>query len=177
MSEDKKTKKAANYALEMDGGKSAEGPNVWFEVQDGFASPEQALAHAATEKIEGKFRAVRVASDVFSGVLVKEPTYALKKVDAEDKKPVAKTRKARQIKKDTTMLMAKDFNANTPLAPDRAVTTEAPAEVLPGQVHPAGPLTADMLPPETADVEPEVDPSDLDASEDHGAAPACGTGE
>lgn len=94
MSEVVRKHSPSNYALERYGQKSAEGWDVWFQLKDGFVSPEKALEYAAKEKIEGQIRVVRVASPLYGGEVVTQRLYTLKKVGTEEKK----ARKPRYLK-------------------------------------------------------------------------------
>jgi hypothetical protein len=94
MSEVVRKHSPSNYALERYGQKAAEGWDVWFQLKDGFVSPEKALEYAANEKIEGQIRVVRVASPLYGGEVVTQKLYTLKKVGVVEKK----TRKSRAVK-------------------------------------------------------------------------------
>lgn len=145
-----RTKKSANYALEMYGEKSAEGQPVWLEVKDGFVSPEKALDHAKEQKLQGAFRVVRVASPVYGGSVVQqEPIYTLKKIDSEDKPKTKKTK----TPKDKTVVPA----PAAPAAP-KAILVPVPPPVekaaLPPEVLEALPPDEGENPGEDADATP-----------------------
>jgi hypothetical protein len=95
--EGKRKKKSANFALEqMVEEKSEPLTDIWRELKDGFASPEQALDYAKANKIQGVIRAIRIASSIFGGsVVIPEPVYSLVRVGDV----VEKTRKPRGRKK------------------------------------------------------------------------------
>lgn len=91
----KREKKPSNFALEQYGEKSSEGFDTWFQVKDGFVSPEKAIEWAEGEKIKGMVRVIRVVSPVFEGdVVTPEPVYTLRKIKGDsDKVPKKRGRK------------------------------------------------------------------------------------
>lgn len=94
----RKSKKPANYALEVSGAKSAEGWDIWFQIKDGFASPEQALEFAKANKVQGHVRVVRVATPVYGGAVINpEPVYTLKRVDATVEKTSGKRKASKKV--------------------------------------------------------------------------------
>lgn len=127
MTDEKRAKKSANFALELYGEKSAEGLATWFEVKDGFVSPKQALEYAEAKKIQGAVRAVRVASAIYGGSVVNpEPVYTLKKIETEEKKPGKKPRVKRASRPDNTQLLGQ--TAQAPVAsPYEPADEPAPA--------------------------------------------------
>lgn len=88
-------KASSNYALELSMEPTAEGVPMWAEINKGFISPEKALEWATAQKVEGTFRVVRIASEVYSGQLVTNPVYKViqllivKKVSKIDKTPAS----------------------------------------------------------------------------------------
>jgi len=101
---DKRTKKSANYAVEKliccSGetlGNMEWTMNLWGQIKDGFISPSEALDFVKGEKIQGAFRVVRIASELFNGGLITpEPIYSF--VKASNAKVVRKPRKTREPK-------------------------------------------------------------------------------
>lgn len=130
MSEETKvrTKKPANYALEVYGDKSAENLDIWFQIEDGFASPEQALEFAKEKKTQGHIRVVRVATPVYGGcVVTPEPVYSLKKIDQEAKKPTGKRKAPKQATRPDVVVEGKGVTAILAGLPLR---TPLPADVV-----------------------------------------------
>lgn len=80
----KKKRKPYNYALERwveSGGDGTTGPKLWEQVKEGFVSPEQALEYPVKIKLQGTFRAVRIASDSYEVALITpEPIVKMSKV-------------------------------------------------------------------------------------------------
>lgn len=71
-----KKRKSSNYTLERyleskerEGGGPA-NPDLWEQIKDGFVSPEQALEFPVKNKLQGTFRAIRVASASYEVTLV-----------------------------------------------------------------------------------------------------------
>lgn len=81
--ERKKRRKPYNYTLERledlkdDAGRAP----MWEQVQDGFLSPEAAIEHVSKEKLTGRFRAIRVASDEYVSEMTRpEPVLTVTRV-------------------------------------------------------------------------------------------------
>jgi hypothetical protein len=173
MSETTRKKASANYALEVYGNKAAEGWDIWFELMDGFVSPEAALAYAKADKVQGVLRVVRVASPIYGGdVVTPEPVYSLKKIEVEEKK--SKPRKPRVSKASETPGLVgqsqhisreqalKAFGSDEPQAPAQNASVERlpdPPPVIP--LLPETEQTGDLdpIPPDPAEGAEELDDS------------------
>ena len=83
----KRRRKSSNYALERlletkerEGGGPA-APDLWEQIKDGFASPEQALEFPVKTKVQGVFRAVRIASACYEvDLITPEPVVKVSKI-------------------------------------------------------------------------------------------------
>lgn len=126
MSEVVRKHSPSNYALERYGQKSAEGWDVWFQLKDGFVSPEKALEYAAKEQIEGQIRVVRVASPLYGGEVVTKKLYTLKKAGAEERKP----RKPRVSKEEFNKALADTLQKSQKAHKDLEKLEDTPAEIV-----------------------------------------------
>jgi hypothetical protein len=77
-----KKRRSSNYALEQLIVKEGAGRDpMWATVKDGFVSEEQAIEHMRKSKLQGVFRAIRIATDTYEVRLVTpEPVIVVTKV-------------------------------------------------------------------------------------------------
>jgi len=82
-SKPRKKRRSSNYILErlLERKESDPGSVLWEQIQDGFVSPEQALAFLKENKQEGIFRVVRIASARYEiSLITPEPVVKVSKL-------------------------------------------------------------------------------------------------